>query len=52
MSKVEFFRADGQLALEGKVNEFIKNKEVLSISYSTNSVGYSVYHYCCVLYKG
>lgn len=51
MKQVKFFRSEYQHELEKEVNGFIKNKNVVSISYSTNSVGYSVYHYCCVIYS-
>lgn len=51
MKQVKFFRKDHQYELEKAVNEFIKNKNVISVSYSTNTVGYSVYHYCCVVYS-
>ena len=51
MTKVKFFREEGQYDLAREVNEFIRNKNVINISYTTNTVGYSVYHYCCVLYN-
>jgi hypothetical protein len=51
MTKVKFFRAEGQYDLTTEVNNFICNKNVINISYSTNTVGYSIYHYCCVLYN-
>ena len=50
MCKVKFFYKDSQILLEREVNDFIQNKNIASISYSTNSVGYSIYHYCCVVY--
>ena len=50
MTKVKFFREEYQGELEREVNNFIRNKRVINISYSTNSVGYSIYHYCCVTY--
>lgn len=50
MTKVKFFREECQDELEREVNNFIRNKRVINISYSTNSVGYSIYHYCCVTY--
>lgn len=51
MNKVKFFRNESQYKLEGEVNDFIKGKNVVSVSYSTNTVGYSIYHYCVVLYS-
>ncbi len=50
MTKVKLFREEGSYALETEVNNFIRDKRVINISYSTNTVGYSIYHYCCVLY--
>lgn len=51
MTKVKFFEENLQRHLERKVNEFIQDKTVVSISYSTNTLGYNVYHYCCVVYQ-
>ena len=50
MNKVKFLSSEHRYNLEREINEFIGNKNVISISYTTNSVGYSVHHYCCVLY--
>lgn len=50
MAKVRFFRNESQYDLEKAVNDFIRDKNVVNVSYSTNTVGYSIYHYCCVLY--
>lgn len=50
MNKVKFFSSEHKYNLEREINAFICNKNVISISYSTNSVGYNVHHYCCVLY--
>lgn len=50
MYKTQFFRSERQNDLQKQINDFIKNKHVINISYSTNSVGYTVHHYCCVLY--
>ena len=51
MSRVQMFENKLQYALEQKINEFIKDKKVISISYSTSLVGYYVYHYACVVYE-
>ena len=51
MKQVKFFRNEYQYQLESEVNDFIKNKNVISVSYSTNTVGYSVEHFCCVVYS-
>lgn len=50
MNKVKCFCEDNQFSLESEVNNFIRNKNIVSISYSTNTIGYSIYHYCCVVY--
>ena len=51
MNKVKFFRENAQFDLEREVTDFIKDKKVISISYSTNTVGYSIEHFCVVLYS-
>lgn len=51
MKQVKFFWKEHQHELEKAVNEFIKNKNVISVSYSTNTRGYSVYHNCCIVYS-
>ena len=48
--KVKFFQRNSRLDLENEVNRFISDKKVINISYSVCEVGYSNYHYCCVLY--
>ena len=50
MAKVKFFREENQVALEQKVNNFIRNKRVINISYSIAELGYGYIHGCCVLY--
>ena len=51
MPKVKFFMADTQAYLERMVNEFISDKIVINISYTTKEAGYTVHHCCCVLYN-
>lgn len=51
MTKVRFFSNEHRYELEHAVNDFIRNKNVVNVSYSTSQVGYSIYHYCCVLYS-
>ena len=51
MKQVKFFTNEYQYRLEREVNDFIKNKNIISISYSTNTVGCSVEHFCCVVYS-
>lgn len=51
MTKVKFFSNESQYFLEKEVNDFMKGKLIVSVSYSTNTVGYSIKHYCCVLYN-
>ncbi len=50
MAKVKFFREDSQLKLEREVDNFIRNKRVINISYSIAELGYGYTHGCCVLY--
>ena len=51
MSRVEMFNSDSQYELEKKINAYIKDKKVISVSYSTTLVGYSVNHYACICYE-
>lgn len=51
MTKVKFFSNEYQLELQEEVNKFIQGKMIVSVSYSTNTVGYSIRHYCCVVYN-
>lgn len=51
MSKVKMFSKSSQYELEKTINDFIKNTKVISVSYSTTRVGYSVHHFACVCYE-
>ena len=51
MYKVESFYEAYRGDLVNKINEFIKNKKVVNVSYSTHTVGYSVHHYAMVCYE-
>ena len=51
MCKVETFTTDSRLDLEREINSFIQNKKVVSISYSTEMVGFTVHHYALVCYE-
>ena len=51
MFMTKFFRNDDQYKLECDVNYFIRGKKIISVSYSTEKLGYSVHHFCCVLYE-
>ncbi|MBP0958879.1 MAG: sporulation protein Cse60 [Oscillospiraceae bacterium] len=51
MIKIKLFDSEYQRSLEREVNEFCQNRDVISVSYSTQLVGYSVFHYCCVCYR-
>lgn len=51
MFKTKFFREDYYSTLEDKVNNFIKDKMVVNISYSVSQCGCSSIHCCCVLYQ-
>lgn len=51
MLKTKFFKKDSASSLEYEVNEFIKDKLVVNISYSVTEHGYGHIHCCCVLYN-
>ena len=51
MLKTKFFREDYNSSLEDKVNDFIKDKSVVNISYSVAQRGYGCIHCCCILYN-
>lgn len=51
MIKVKFFGKNTQFDLEIEVNEFIKNKKIINISYSIAECGYGYIHGCCILYE-
>ena len=51
MIKVKFFREDTQTKPEREVNQFIKNKKIINISYSIAECGYGYIHGCCILYE-
>lgn len=50
MTKIRLFSNEHQWDLEEEVNKFMQGKTITSVSYTTNTVGYSVHHYCCVTY--
>ena len=49
--KAKFFREDNTFDLEKTVNNFIKGKNIINISYSVAKCGYGYIHCCCILYK-
>ena len=51
MDIVKFFHSDSIFKLQEEVNNFIKDKFIISVSYSTSKTGYSTQHYCCIAYK-
>jgi hypothetical protein len=51
MNKVKFFHAGTQVELEYNVEQFIKDKDVINISYAINPDSHSYQHLCCVLYR-
>lgn len=51
MLKVKMIDEKSTHDLEIKVNEFIKNKRVISISYAIAPCGYGYTHECCILYE-
>ena len=51
MLKTVFFKEEDQFELADRVNEFIKDKVVINVSYSVASCVYGYIHCCCVLYN-
>lgn len=51
MLKTKFFREDLASELEREVNNFIKDKLVVNISYSVAPCRCGYIHCCCVLYN-
>ena len=52
MTKTKFFKTEHIWELEGEVNKFIQNKDIINISYTIADRGYGYIHCCCVLYRG
>lgn len=51
MNKVKYFRACSLFSLECDVEEFVRNKEVITASFCTEKHGYETEYYCLVIYK-
>ena len=51
MLKVKMIDDESRFGLEEKVNEFIKNKRVISISYAIAPCVYGHVRECCILYE-
>jgi hypothetical protein len=51
MLKVKMMDDESIHDLEKKVNEFIKDKRVISISYAIAPCGYGYTRECCILYE-
>lgn len=51
MTRVKFFHAQHVSTLEQQVNDFIKDKQVINISYSLDGRFDYCHHNCCVLYN-
>ena len=51
MFKVKILESNNSYFLEKDINEFIKDKIVINVSYSAYMCGYSTYREACVLYK-
>ena len=51
MPKVKIFDSNNSYFLEKDINEFIKDKVVINVSYSVYMCGYSTYREACVLYE-
>ena len=51
MSKVKIFYNDTRSTLEKEINDFIKDKRVISVSFVSSEVKYHFRYECCVLYE-
>lgn len=51
MPKVKIFENNSRWNLEKDINEFIQDKQIINISYSTYKVGYSTYREAIVAYE-
>ena len=51
MNKVKLIRKDKEWQLQEAINDFIKDKEVINISYSVAPCGYEYIYACCILYR-
>lgn len=51
MAKVKLLHAQTEIELEYKVNEFIKDKKVINVSYSLDDKYDYCHRSCCVLYE-
>lgn len=51
MPKVKIFDSNNSYFLEKDINEFIKDKIVINVSYSAYMCGYSTYREACILYE-
>lgn len=51
MFKVKTISGDSMYGLEKDVNEFIKDKKVINISYTMSGCGYGYIRECCILYE-
>ena len=51
MLKIEIIEDESKVGLERKVNEFVKNKIIISISYAIAPCGYAYIRECCILYE-
>lgn len=51
MPKVIIMEDETRFKLERRVNEFIKNKKVINVSYAVAPCGYGYTRECCILYE-
>lgn len=51
MTKTKFFKTENMWELEGEVNMFVRDKDVINISYTVAEYGYGCIYCCCVLYR-
>ena len=51
MAKIKIFDDTERYDLEQAVNNFIKNKRVINVSFSQREAGYQYRYFCCVCYE-
>ena len=51
MFKTEFITEHERFKLKESVNNFIKDKKIINISYAIGERGYGYIYSCCILYE-
>ncbi len=51
MPKVKIIENYSRWELEKEINEFIQDKKIINIAYSTYKCGYTIYREACITYE-